>query len=124
MNRYGFEAAKWEEAKNEARAILIERAKVRGLISYSDLMYQITSIKMDPHDVRISPFLEEISLAEHSGGRPLITAIVTHKTGDMQPGHGFYELAKKLGKDITDLTKCWVEEFKKVHSYWEKKGCD
>jgi len=119
MPKYGFDDTDWNAAKTEAREAIIERARVRGQICYSDLMARIESIDMDPHDPRVSPFLAEISLAEHADGRPLLTAIVTHKTGDMQPGPGFYDLAKRVGRNTSDLVKCWVDEFKKVHAYWE-----
>jgi len=33
----------------------------------------------------------------------MITALVVHKTGDMQPGPGFFELAEKLGHDPSDM---------------------
>jgi hypothetical protein len=38
------------------------------------------------------------------------TALVVHKTGDYQPGPGFFELAKRLGHNVTDIEKFWVQE--------------
>lgn len=35
---HGFPEAAWNAAKDEARAIMVERAKVRGMIPYSDLV--------------------------------------------------------------------------------------
>jgi hypothetical protein len=121
MNKYGIPETEWQKAKQQARDVMIRRARVRGMIPYSDLLAEVTAISIEPHDLRLSPFLGEISREEHAEGRPLLTAIVTHKTGDMQPGPGFYELAASLGRDTSDLVKCWVEEAKKVHAYWEKK---
>ena len=46
----------------------------------------------------------------------MMTALVVHKEGDYQPGPGFFELAKELGRDVTDIEKCWVAEFKRVHA--------
>jgi len=43
-----------------------------------------------------------------------VTAIVVHKSGDMQSGPGFFELAKSLGKNTKDALACWVSEFNKV----------
>jgi hypothetical protein len=48
----------------------------------------------------------------------MLSVIVVHKHGDMQPGKGFYHLAKSIGRDVTDELKCWVDEFNYVHSYW------
>src|SRR6266511_4365103 len=49
---HGFSQVDWEAAKDEARMTMIERAKVRGMIPYSDLVKQIKGIKLDAHDPR------------------------------------------------------------------------
>ena len=48
----------------------------------------------------------------------MLTVIVVHKEGDMQPGPGFFELARELGRDTGDVLKCWVDEVRKVHAAW------
>lgn len=73
---------------------------------------------MEAYDARLSHFLGEISEEEDKNDRGLLTVIVVHKQGDMEPGPGFFELAKALGRDATDPQKCWIEELHKVHSYW------
>lgn len=100
------------------RDILIERAKVRGMIPYSELVENITAIQLDPHSYALAHMLGEISEDEDNGGRGMLTVIVVHKFGDMQPGPGFFELAEKLGRDTSDILKCWIDELKKVHAYW------
>ncbi len=45
----------------------------------------------------------------------MLTVLVVHKHGDMEPGRGFYELAHSLGRDTSDLQKCWIEELHRVH---------
>ena len=40
----------------------------------------------------------------------MLTVLVVHKTGDMEPGKGFYELAHSLGRDISDRERCWSDE--------------
>ncbi len=50
----------------------------------------------------------------------MLSALVIHKTGDQEPGPGFFELAKDLGKDTSDMLTCWVTEVKKVHDYWNR----
>lgn len=115
---HGFSKADWEAAKNEARDILIERAKVRGMIAYSDLAKQVTKINLKAHDPRFFHFLGEISVEEEEAGRGLLTVIVVHKSGDMQPGPGFFELAGSLGRDTSDPLQCWIAELHRVHAYW------
>jgi len=48
----------------------------------------------------------------------MLSAVVVHKVGDMQPGPGFFEFAKQLGRDRRNILECWVKELRKVHSVW------
>ena len=117
---HGFSCIDWQAAKEEARQAMIARAKLRGMISYSDLVSAIHSVKLDAHDVRLSHMLGEISSEEDAAGRGMLTVVVVHKVGDMQPGAGFYELAKKLGRDTRDVLACWVDELHRVHAIWSE----
>ncbi|PWB90319.1 hypothetical protein C5688_11175 [Methylocystis sp. MitZ-2018] len=110
----------WEAAKAEAKAIMIERAQLRGMIAYSDLVSQIRSVRLVAHDPRLFHLLGQISSEEDEAGRGMLTVIVVHKVGDMQPGPGFFELAKSLGRDTSDILKCWVDELHRVHATWQK----
>jgi hypothetical protein len=118
---HGFDPAAWEAAKQEARAIMIERARVRGMIPYSDLVARITSVRLAPHDPRLFHFLGEIASEDDEQGLGLTTVVVVHKNGDMQPGPGFFELAKSRGRDTSDILGCWVSELHKVHAVWSKR---
>ena len=119
--RFGYSIADWNKAKEEMRRILIERAKVRGMISYSELVAQMRTIYITPESYALAAMLGEISRAEDAVGRGMLTVIVVHKSGDMQPGPGFFELARELGRDTSDVLKCWVDELKKVHAYWNSR---
>lgn len=116
--KYGYSLDKWEQAKKEMRAILIERAKARDLISYSELAAQIKSIQIRPESYAFAAMLGEISTEEDMAGRGMLSVIVIHKSGDIKPGPGFFELAKELGRDTSDVDACWVAELKKVYEYW------
>jgi hypothetical protein len=50
----------------------------------------------------------------------MLSVIVVHKVGDMQPGRGFFELATQLGRDTSDVVVCWVNELKKVYAHWSR----
>ena len=112
--------AQWEAAKAEAKEAMIERAKVRGMIAYSDLVPRIDALAMNAHDPRLFHLLGQISSEEDAAGRGMLTVIVVHKVGDMQPGPGFFELAKSLGRDTRDPLKCWVDELHRVHAVWSE----
>lgn len=120
-NRYGFSHIDWNSAKQEMREILIERARARGTISYSELVAGVKSITLEPHSHSLDAILGEISSEEDNNGRGMLTVIVVHKSGDMQPGPGFFELAKELGHDTSDITKCWIDEVNRVHAQWSQQ---
>jgi hypothetical protein len=115
---FGYTQAEWDAAKNEMRLILIRRAKLRGTIPYSEVTSQIHSIVLEPHSPAMAAILGEISEEEDTAGHGMLSVVVVHKEGDMQPGPGFFELAKDLGRDTADILRCWIEELKKVHKYW------
>ncbi len=119
--KHDFPESDWGAAKDEARAAMVERAKLRGMIPYSDLVQEIRSVRLAPNDVRLAHMLGEISTEEDAAGRGMLTAVVVHKDGDMQPGPGFFELAKTLGRDTSNILKCWVNELHAVHAVWSRK---
>jgi hypothetical protein len=88
------------------------------MVPYSDLAREINAISLEAHDQRLFHLIGELSTEEDAVGHGMLSAIVVHKSGDMQPGPGFFELAKKLGRDTSDILKCWVEELKRVHAFW------
>jgi hypothetical protein len=118
---HGFSEDDWNGAKDEAKNIMVERARVRGMVPYSELVKQIRSVRLEAHDPRLFHLLGEISSEEDAAGRGMLSVVVVHKLGDMQPGPGFFELANQLGRNTKDLMKCWVEELHRVHAVWSLK---
>ena len=115
---HGFPESIWNAAKEEARQAMIAVASVGKTMSYSDLVQKIKSCDLEPRDVRLAHMLGEISTEEDEAGRGLLTVVVVHKTGDMKPGLGFFELAESLGREISNSDRCWVEESKKIYDVW------
>ena len=112
----------WEQAKQEMTFAIIKRAKQSRMIAYSELLNQVSSLRLDleqvDHRSIMAELLGEISLAEDKAGHGMLSALVIHKTGDMVPGQGFFHYAEALGKDVSDKLTCWVRETHKVHDYW------
>jgi hypothetical protein len=121
MANHGFSQTEWAKAKREARDLMVARAKIRGMIAYSELAANITAVDLEAHDPRLFHLLGEISSEEDTAGRGMLSAVVVHKVGDMEPGTGFFELANQLGRDTSDILKCWVAELHRVHAYWSNK---
>lgn len=119
--RHGFAESDWQAAKEEARQAMIRRAKLPKTISYSELVSEIRSVKLEPHDARLSLLLGLIAEEETQAGRGMLTVVVVHKTGDQKPGPGFYEMARKLGNPVLDEEAFWVSELNRVHSAWSAK---
>lgn len=108
---------RFAEIKDEVRAVLIQRARLRGMISYSDLADQVN---LRPRDTLLFQVLDKISAEEHAERRGMLSCIVVHKVGDMEPGVGFFELAARLGKKPRDKITFWIKELHRVHAVWEK----
>jgi hypothetical protein len=119
-DRFGFPIETWRKAKLESKSALEGRAKVRGMMPYSELVRHIHAIPFEAHDVRLFALIGEITEEEDAAGRGMMSALVVHKVGDMQPGPGFFELAERLGKDTSDILRCWIAEVKKVHAVWSR----
>lgn len=115
-----FSPKDWGHAKVECTEALKQRAEVRGQITYGDLVQKITSIRFEPNDHDFHRLLGELSEESFEEGEFMISSIVVHKYGDMQPGQGFTKLAENLGLDASDPLKLWVEQMKHTHSYFTK----
>jgi hypothetical protein len=103
--------------KGMIRSALVSRAKSRSMMTYTEVA---RLVGVEPHDPRLSSWLGEISREEDAAGRGMLSAIVVHKAGDMEPGWGFFEFAAGLGRDVHDTTAFWVEEVKRVYRAWSR----
>jgi len=110
---FGHPRELWDAAKEEARRILAQTAKIPDVIEYGELTRKIRSIRFDPHGDDLRHFLGQLSWESDVAGRGMITAIVVHKH-DQRPGTGFFTLAAELGRDISDPDKCWSQEVERV----------
>lgn len=119
--RFGYSKKDWESFKQEAQDILIRVASGRGMITYGELASQMKTIQVDPHDMVLWEVIGDVSRNEERAGRGLLSVLVVHKHGDMEPGVGFFDLAKYFGRGTSDKTKCFVEEMHKVHAVWSVK---
>lgn len=114
---YGFPIDQWEKAKEEVRDILISKAKQQDLITYTDLVTQMTTIRLEPDSYALPRLLWEVTSKECASGRGMLTAIVVHKD-DNRPGKGFFEAARSLGKNVSDEDLFWAKEVAFVFNTW------
>lgn len=117
--KYGFPLGQWQSGVDEATAILKERASRQDPISYSDLAARLKrTIAIGYHDPAMDALLVDVSTQEYEAGRPLLSVMVVHKSGDQEPGRGFYTLAEGLGFNVADPQAFWITEFSRVTEYW------
>ncbi|WP_040496395.1 hypothetical protein [Fulvivirga imtechensis] len=82
------------------RRVLLKHARVNSTITYSDLNQKCElglNFELGQDRDYIGELLGEISEYEHSKGRPLLSAMVLHKSKDLDQGDGFYKLCERLG---------------------------
>ena len=70
----------------------------------------VIATHLEPHSGLMNHLLGEIFEEECLAGRPALTAIVTHKDGDLEPGAGVYEMAEKLGYRIDEPNVFWSDD--------------
>jgi hypothetical protein len=119
--KFGHTSQEWETFKTEAREILVETARRRGMITYGELASRMTTIAVEPHDQVLWEIIGDVAWDEEAAGRGLLSVVVVHKHGDMEPGGGFFDLAKHYKRPFRDRTSCFVEELKRVHAVWSVK---
>ena len=115
---HGFSDQAWSAAKKEARHVMVDVARRRSVISYSDLVREIRSCVLEPHDPCLDHLLGQVAEAEDEAGRGLLTVVVVHKTGDKIPGPGFFKMAQSRGRDTSDPVEFWISELQRVHDVW------
>jgi hypothetical protein len=124
-SKFGLTDADWETAKQELRSAILQAAGDRRMTCYSEVAPQVHVTNVDAYSTLLNYLLGEISSDEHAEGRPLLTAIVTHKDGDREPGPGFYEMARSLGYRFADPVVFWaaqVQEVFKLHGRPSRAG--
>ena len=115
---HGFPEDVWKAAKAEAREAMIAVAARKCVIAYSELVEKITTCRLEPQSPQLAHMLGEISTDEHRAGRGMLTVVVVHKSGDLMPGPGFFELACSLGHHVDDREAFWIRELEMVHATW------
>ena len=114
---YGHPLKVWEEAREEARQILIQCAKDDRTITYRELVAEIRTIRLTPRSRELGEILNQISSAEHAAGRGILSAVVVSKSRGI-PGSGFFKLAEELGEQFSDKREFWNKERNRVVDYW------
>ena len=110
----------------DIRYKLIELARAKTPWSYTQLneQLQLGLNFQNPYDRDlIGDWLGEVSLHEFNNKRPLLSALIIHKSSDKEQGDGFYKLCEEIyGEDWKSLKAnkdFELEEMKKCYSFWK-----
>ncbi|MBP2322666.1 hypothetical protein JOF56_003051 [Kibdelosporangium banguiense] len=111
---FGLSDATWDSAKAQLRAAILEAARARQMTWYSHVAAQVTAVHVDPFSALMNHLLGAILEDEHAADQPLLTAIVTHKDGDKEPGPGFYDMARSLGYRFDEPYVFWATQVQDI----------
>jgi hypothetical protein len=124
---YGYPEPTWEAARQWLTARL-RRVAASGhgeTVSYSDLCDEMRKrdvIDLEPHGTPLAALLGQVNVIEHEHGNPLISAVVVGKD-TMQPGVGFWNIAKDLGIQFGDSPNereaFWLQSLEECHKRWK-----
>jgi len=101
---------------------LVAAARHRGTATYQELADLIGLPATGAHmGHEIGQILAEISEDECERNHPMLSAAAVNKNGE--PGSGFYELARTLGKlgSGESEDRFWQTEREKVYERWQRK---
>jgi hypothetical protein len=113
--RYGFPIEAWEAAKQQANALLEERARERATITYAEICRAVSTVDLKPRSWAIMGFLNEICTeADAVHGIMLASLVVRADTG--MPGDGYFRNAARLGRDVSDPEAYWRSEVERIYA--------
>jgi len=100
MDKSDFTPKEWQKLFDEVREILVNQAALNQPISYGKLCAKISTRNMKPTDKALEEVLGEISESEDRRDRGMLSVFVGNKQKGYMPGDGFFEQARKLGRNI------------------------
>lgn len=113
-SHFGLTDTEWGQAVEELRGAILRAAWDRRMTCYSEISPAVTVTHVEAFSPLMNHLLGAIFRAEHDADRPALTAIVTHKDGDKEPGPGFYEMARSLGISFDEPYVYWSTEVQNV----------
>lgn len=109
--------AKWSDLRDEAQQVLIELAKARQVVTYSELCLMLKTAYLHYHSPLMTRLLDEIGEMERQAGRPSLPALVVSKQKGI-PSTGFFRT--ESGEEVADPKAYWAEHLERVFEYWSK----
>lgn len=116
QRKYKLTEAEYSAVKEEMRAIMIEVAKARDTITYSELALRL-SVHIHYHSFLMARLLNEIGNEEIQAGRGVLPAVVVRKSSGI-PGGGYFNGISHTHDNLDDLEVWWRDDLEALYDYW------
>lgn len=114
-----------QRAISTVRDFLVSKARAGDLTTYEDTwaLARQHGNYFGPHDRELWDLLGVISSQELDAGRPPLSVLVTHKSGERKdrPGEGFFTLMKMKGTYLGDDDATFAKHADDTFNYWQSK---
>lgn len=105
--QFGLSDEQWNVAKAELRAAILEAAYEYRMTWYGEVASKVSVVPLEPYSSLMNYLLGAVFEDEHAENGLALTALVTHKDGDKEPGPGFYAQARSLGYSFNEPYVFW-----------------
>lgn len=111
--RWGVPLRVWADARECARAAILERARACATITYAELAQAVSATGFRPRSWALMALLGEVCRDENPvHGVEIATLVVCQDTG--MPGDGYFAYAAREGCDTSDRDAFWHEQAQQV----------
>jgi hypothetical protein len=111
--RWGIPLAQWEDARERARAAILQRAHAGETITYAELAHAVAVTGFRPRSWALMALLGEVCRDEDPVHDVWIASLVVRKDTGM-PGDGYFAYAERDGFDTSDRAAFWREHAQQV----------
>jgi hypothetical protein len=108
----------WDQAARELKKALETAAHEQRLITYAEVVCEISAFPIDPRSPELAKLLCEQITADVEDDRPLISSIVVGRRTN-RPGNGFFKFARQFFR-IEDDEIFWLGEVASVHNAFRR----
>lgn len=110
----------WTRATTELQTLLEAVAHQQRLVTYTDVVSEISAISMEPRSTELARLMCERTAADAQEDRPLLSSIVIGRRTN-RPGRGFFDFARKFFQ-FEDEETFWLTEVSAVHEAYRRRS--
>lgn len=117
--RFRLTDAEKSEVKEEVRDLLIQLARTRQIVTYSDFVMMLQTVHLHPHSFIFAHLLRQVCGEEEEKGSGVLCALVVSKATGI-PGAGYFRRGdvQDTEMDPDDLEGRWRADVEAVFARW------